>query len=84
MIKISEEDLGIIKDIDVMKLNTDQIYKLHIYMTGYSDYIDEQNQIRKKLGLPLLEYENSIEEFKSHPMIDTSNTNRGNYYGKCM
>lgn len=72
VIKISEEDLEIIKDIDVMKLNIDQIYKLHIYMTGYSDYINEQNQIRKKLGLPLLEYENLIEEFKSYPMIDTS------------
>lgn len=47
VIKISEEDLEIIKDIDVMKLNIDQIYKLHIYMTGYSDYINEQNQIRK-------------------------------------
>lgn len=72
VIKISEEDLELIKDIDVMKLNTDQIFKLHIYMTGYSDYIQEQNQIRKKLGLPLLEYENLMEEFKIYPMVDTS------------
>lgn len=72
VIKISEEDLELIKDIDVMKLNTDQIFKLHIYMTGYSDYIQEQNQIRKKLGLPLLEYENLMEEFKTYPMVDTS------------
>lgn len=72
MFKITQEDLMTIKYIDVMKLNSDQIFKLYIHTTNYLDYIYEQNQIRKKLGLPLLEYENPIEEFKSYPMIDTS------------
>lgn len=72
MFQITKEDLMVIKYIDVMKLNSDQLFKLYTHTTNYLDYIYEQNQIREKLGLPLLEYENPIEEFKSYPMIDTS------------